>query len=305
MHVLQANNHPHLGQNADPSFFDPSQLTRDEKRVSGWKFQGYPLFAKWMGSSNDFCVVRRFTQLGARALLRLQDEIVELESRLEELDNISMKDPSTYGRLNSFRFDQEQELERDSCMEELTTKLKEYYGFLEAFTSVRNRQGAHEYQIKNVKTWLENNLGSVDSDESTFTQKEGDAIALVARPKSLLRQGLEKVALVRWLFRLRKRDDRVQADSTTYYSERWVEICAAAAVLTTGLALLLGPMWALELMRRSLDKLTIITVFVVVFAILLFCSTTSERQTSTFEVLAATAAYAAVLAVFLQVNEPT
>lgn len=302
MHALQANTYTSSAQHADSSSIDPSLLSRDEKRARGWKFQGYPLFSKWMASSNDFCVVRRFTQLGARVLLRLQDEIVELESRLEGLDAASMKDPSTYGRVNSFRFDKEQELERDSCMEELTTKLKEYYVFLEAFSNVRNRQGAHEHQIQNVKTWLANNQGSVDADESGFIQKEGDTIALVSRPKSLLRQGIESIALVRRLFRVRRRDDRVDAESTTYYSDRWVDICAAAAVMVTGLALLLGPMWALDLMRDSLDKLTIITVFVVVFAILLFCSTTSERQTATFEVMAATAAYAAVLAVFLQVD---
>jgi hypothetical protein len=79
---------------------------------------------------------------------------------------------------------------------------------------------------------------------------------------------------------------------------------AAVGVIIAGLTLLLGPMWVLGFVHSSLDKLVIITAFVIVFAVILFCSTTNTRQTTSYEVIAATAAYAAVLAVFIQVNKP-
>jgi hypothetical protein len=140
--------------------------------------------------------------------------------------------------------------------------------------------------------------------ERKFVEAEGDLIALVARLRSLLYRGLEKVSLIRYLFRQGPRDDPVDTGSMQYFSDRRLEVSAAVGVMIVGLALLLGPIWGLEFVHSSLDKLVIITAFVIVFAVLLFCSTTNRRQTTSYEVIAATAAYAAVLAVFLQVNEP-
>lgn len=63
--------------------------------------------------------------------------------------------------------------------------------------------------------------------------------------------------------------------------------------------MLLAPMWWLEFVSGSKKRLAIITAFLVVF-ILAMATATVNRP---FEVVAATAAYAAVLMVFMQIDE--
>ena len=187
-------------------------------------------------------------------------------------------------------------------MEALGLKLKEYYDFLSAFSEIKARPEAKPHQIQNVKNWFEGNLYSVEPKETNFIDVEGDLITLVARPRSLLFQGLEKIPLIRRLFREVPRGDRINDGATDYFSDERIELFGAAGVTTVGLALLLGPMWGLKSVDSSVTKLAIITGFIIVFALLLFCSTTNTRQTTSYEAIAATAVYAAVLAVFMQVN---
>lgn len=200
--------------------------------------------------------------------MRMQDEISELEFQIEELDNRSMNGTTNFDRIDSFRIDREQCLDRNERMDELTTKLKDYYDFISAFTEIKARPEAQSHQIGNIKNWFISNQDAIELRERKFIDAEGDLIALVARPRSLLYRGLEEVSLIRYLFRESPRGDRVNCESTEYFSDRRLELSAAMGVLIVGLALLLGPMWVLGLVHSSLDKLVIITAFVVGFAVL-------------------------------------
>jgi hypothetical protein len=48
--------------------------------------KGYPAFSKWMASSSDFMVLRRFDHLNVRALLLLQEELVREERTMLAID---------------------------------------------------------------------------------------------------------------------------------------------------------------------------------------------------------------------------
>ena len=256
-----------------------------------------------MASSNDFIVVRKFTPLAVRALLLLQNDVARLERDIHRMDEFSKLQPYGKGGTGSFRIDQEEAQHgspRDAALRKTAEKLKEYYEFLNHFSALKSRPGAKNYQIRNVSNWLHNNDQAIDQDEASFIQSEGDLIALVPKQRSLLRHGLEQVSSIRNLFRVNHRADRILSDTTTYASDRGMDLRTSILIVFIGLGMLLGPMWALELTHGAHKKLTIISLFVVVFAILLFGSTASA--TRGFEVLAATAAYAAVLAVFLQIN---
>jgi hypothetical protein len=69
-------------------------------------------------------------------------------------------------------------------------------------------------------------------------------------------------------------------------------------IILGGLAMLLSPLWWLEYVLDSVKRLQIITGFVCVFCLLM---TMSEIK-SPREVVAASAAYAAVLMVFMQIE---
>src|SRR5690349_8772339 len=53
-----------------------------EIQTKPWKYIGYPAFALWLSSDNDFFLIRRFDALNARVILMLQWEISVLESKL-------------------------------------------------------------------------------------------------------------------------------------------------------------------------------------------------------------------------------
>ena len=79
---------------------------------------------KWMASDDDFFVLRRFGELSARILLRLQDRIVKLEEDLHRIDNMCMENGSNNG---TFRYDTCSERQR--LLDELTSRLEHYRGY--------------------------------------------------------------------------------------------------------------------------------------------------------------------------------
>lgn len=156
---------------------------------------------------------------------------------------------------------------------------------------MKSRPGAQDVQIRNVRNWLDNHHDAIYEPEREFVAEtnDGDLITLVDRPKSLLRQCLQRFTGTVRLFRVRDRADRVRSSTTRYYSDRWFDTFTSAVIISGGLVMLFVPIWWLNSVTDSRKRLGIITGFVFLFAFLLFGATTSA--TKGFEVLAATAAY--------------
>ena len=76
---------------------------------------------RWMASDDDFFVIRKFGEVAARVLLRMQDRIAQLEERLQEQDR-----KSVMIGLHNGTFRNEKNLTRDEIMDELTWRLNEY-----------------------------------------------------------------------------------------------------------------------------------------------------------------------------------
>jgi hypothetical protein len=70
---------------------DSQNLTQDEIDQKPWKYIGYKGYSDFIASENDFLILRRFASVSARIALELQDEVVILEERLEELDRESSR----------------------------------------------------------------------------------------------------------------------------------------------------------------------------------------------------------------------
>lgn len=81
-------------------------LSDEDKRNHAYKFMGYPDFCKWMASDNDFFLIRRFGELNARVLLKLQFDITRLEGDLQTLDRKCAEDPDYDERNHSFAWDE-------------------------------------------------------------------------------------------------------------------------------------------------------------------------------------------------------
>ena len=76
---------------------------------------------RWMASDDDFFVIRKFGEVAARVLLRMQDRIAQLEEDLQKEDRISVGQ-----RLHNGTFRKESNPRRDDILDQLTWRLKEY-----------------------------------------------------------------------------------------------------------------------------------------------------------------------------------
>lgn len=76
---------------------------------------------RWMASDDDFFVIRKFGEVAARVLLRMQDRIAQLEEDLQKQDRISV-----IQGLHNGTFRKEKNLLRDEIMDELTWRLSQY-----------------------------------------------------------------------------------------------------------------------------------------------------------------------------------
>lgn len=76
--AMDSPHRPSSAENVSPS----------EEKEKPWKYIGYKVFSRWVASDPSFFVVRRFGTLNARVALSLQDEIVQLEERLDHMDEV-------------------------------------------------------------------------------------------------------------------------------------------------------------------------------------------------------------------------
>ena len=105
------------------------KFTKELMSKYQWKFIGYPGFAEFMKSSQDFFLLRRFDKLNARVLLAMQDEIAKLEEDLEKIDHDRMmadvnKLAIENGMNGSLRMDFSSQ--RQGLLKQIKPLLKEY-----------------------------------------------------------------------------------------------------------------------------------------------------------------------------------
>ncbi|KAL5317337.1 hypothetical protein ACEPPN_014432 [Leptodophora sp. 'Broadleaf-Isolate-01'] len=83
-------------------------------------FRGYPRFSALIAAHDSFQVLRRFSNLRTRLLLLSQDQVTQLEERLDRID----REESSPLFLGSSRRDKNEE--RKSVLEDLRDALKTY-----------------------------------------------------------------------------------------------------------------------------------------------------------------------------------
>ncbi|KAL9076301.1 MAG: hypothetical protein Q9161_001017 [Pseudevernia consocians] len=176
---------------------------------------------------------------------------------------------------------------------------------------IKARPEATEFQIANVKRWLENaNEKVIQREEKQFIHKDGDLIPVVPKIKTPLRRFIDRFETPRlWrLFRETNINQRLHRNSgdfgletTVYNKESVIDKAVTFVTMVIGVAMLVGPLWWLQHLstHNNLEaRLAVITGFLVFFTLLLSILTVAQP----FEVLAATAAYGAVLMVFMQIS---
>ncbi|TEA14909.1 hypothetical protein C8034_v002732 [Colletotrichum sidae] len=155
---------------------------------------GYTQFIEFMASDDDILVLRRFDTAHIRVLVHLQDQIHQLEGRLESVEQRRSSESVKRGKQDAARGDPETE----KVINEMRMRLGEYgTSFPHTYTaSVKDRMPAPRLNVQNVATWLDNRGDPISSEEVGFV-KDNDQVSLAAAEKPPIRRLFEEQILAR------------------------------------------------------------------------------------------------------------
>lgn len=160
-----------------------------------------------------------------------------------------------------------------------------------------------------MRYWLKSSRPTaIDIRESQYIDHDDDLVSIHPKTKTPGRVFLEKFAFgspwnpkgITWLKKLLSREApkdfvSLRNEDTVWPNDRRMEKVSTAVISVVGISMLIGPIWALAFIRPIEGRLGVISGFIVIFFVVL--AVTISRL---YEALAATAAYSAVLVVFLQ-----
>lgn len=173
---------------------------------------------------------------------------------------------------------------------------------------MRSRPAAEPRQVQNVRTWLTDKedhfrdaISKPEAGPYMEAKYAADLISISPRTRPPLGQWLESSTSlqVSRFFREKPVEGRhIKATTSIYSSNARFEKLTNRSIILGGLVMLLTPLWLLEYCSGSRTRLGIITAFVVAFMMIMSTATINRP----FEVVASSAAYAAVLMVFMQID---
>ncbi|KAI1094634.1 hypothetical protein F5B19DRAFT_490166 [Rostrohypoxylon terebratum] len=278
--------------------------TKEDILRKPWKYIGYEGYSNFIASDDEFFVLRRFNALNVRIALLLQDEISKLENELSEIDRDCSKKSASDINNGTLRHDEVED--RTEILNKIRRKIRNYNDFIIQQTAVDKYDSAPRRVIKSIRNWHSNHGNrAVDADEQGYLarEKEKDLISILPKDKLPVRRLIDHSRRLRTFSIWRRESPDIpdyDADLVSYYSDERIDSFASGLIVATGVIMLIAPIWILQWLQNQVYKLVVITLFVFVFLLTLSLA----MATKPFEALGATAAYAAVLMVFLQLGGP-
>ncbi|RYP79976.1 hypothetical protein DL769_002682 [Monosporascus sp. CRB-8-3] len=282
-------------------------MNRGYHKEDGQPMHGFPRVAYKIAHDADKTgtIYRRFDRLASRNLLLLEAEIAELEARQEEYD-YEDRDRPNHSRVQESRSDwktfeelvngtkQPNEVERMELAMTIRGKLREYHDALAAHQFLLNLERPAETTIRGMRDWFEarnTRFGRPQlwgRSEDRF--RDVDDLVALRVPANQDRLSLFVLNNFGAFFKTRSSDGH-----TAEISER--SVANAVAVLSSLLsaAVLFGSMVSLCFVRNVYAMLGMVGGWTVLFAGCIGFLTNAKRD----QIFAATAAYAAVLVVFV------
>ncbi|KAK0667915.1 hypothetical protein QBC41DRAFT_322954 [Cercophora samala] len=272
-----------------PSRPEPQQspLPQYEPRHNNWQSQGgYGELSWFMNSSPDqnFNQVRKFGRLSTRCLLYLQDELSEMELRLDRMDK------SHHGSISRRR---DTHPHRKALVGLIQEKLQTYNNLVLQRAEMQKLKAANSSQSRSYELWV-NEMKPVVEEELESLRHEDDRIVLGGPDRDWLYKKIERLY---WPIFTSERERKIAPDYPfiLYSSETRLRRATRSLVLLGTLAFILGPILALSHVKHENGRLVIVCGSISGFGLLV----TVMTKTRTFEIAAAIAAYAAVVTVFL------
>ncbi|KAF2968578.1 hypothetical protein GQX73_g4999 [Xylaria multiplex] len=272
-------------------------ILREDIERKPWKYVGYRGYTSFLASEDDFFILRRFNSLNIRIALLLQDEIAVLENKLAKIDERTSKKNAEDVHNGSFRQDS---TSRSVVLSEIRQRILKYNEFVLQHAEMKKFQAARRQDIRSLRNWHHNHdYAAILPEEWEYLEHDDDLFAVIQKDKTPLRRLIDNSRRLRTLSIWRQGSQDAlndDGDWVSYYSDKRMNTFASAIIVSLGAILLLAPLWILYVLERSALKLAVITIFITTFLVILSFIMVAKP----FEALGVTAAYAAVLMVFLQ-----
>ncbi|KAF9872646.1 hypothetical protein CkaCkLH20_09825 [Colletotrichum karsti] len=272
---------------------------------------GYAEVAEWMARDvdNETLIYRRFDELAARNLLYLQSELLDLENELSELDKQDAEDEDmdwqevviTWEKLDKLATGRGQgekqtipessaskAKRRMELVEKIRQKLEVYQKALLRQSEVARLRKPNKRVLEAFRAWF-TGMPRLFGKAQNFLNNPDDLVAL--------NPAQETDYLSEYLRRNWPVDKDTHCDGVTIgrYAESSISIAVAFISILVAAILLVGSITGLYFVRNDAAKLGLIAFFTALFALSVGLMTNARRA----EIFAGTAAYAAVLVVFV------
>jgi len=287
---------------------------------------GYPRLAAFLSSDRSFMQYRGFGSLHARILLAQQYDIEQLEDELDGIDRWDERESGVM-KLGSKRRDdlkcQVNEMPasyptdrtRPEVLAELKQQLMCYDKMLLKAKDIVAMQRPSRRDWRSVKNWLINEKPLVPS-ESKFIRRKEDLVTLrvgregagfegvveqmLSRTDRFLTKRL-KCRIIKRMFMTPELREKTSDQAVNYYAPERVDKLVNAIITAVIFVLLILPVVAMyqlsNVSQRAspFEAIGILIVFTLLFGMAMSSLTKATRQ----ELFAASAAYCAVLVVFI------
>ncbi|SMQ48024.1 unnamed protein product [Zymoseptoria tritici ST99CH_1A5] len=263
---------------------------------------GFPAVARFISHDPDSetYVFRKFSELTARNLVRMQCELMDLERQMKELDRKaepeSSNDPSFVLSSRSWETMKSLAAERDgderklmALNEEIEARLENYHAaLLQAGEIAKLKQPSNR-----VMTAYRHEFSKMDirGDAAAMLDVESDLVALKPPPDGDL---LSNMIRNHWPGSIKTRANP-DGGGIVHYQEHQLQLLVSLISISIATVLLVGSILLLYFVQEPDSRLGLLIMFIILFAVGIRISTSASRDS----IFAATAAYSAVLVVFV------
>ncbi|KAF2035249.1 hypothetical protein EK21DRAFT_55133 [Setomelanomma holmii] len=282
------------------------------KLVQEYPF-GYPLQAAFQSSESSWSIYRAFDYLHARVILQLQDEIRELEMQLKNMDEIDLENGDG-NRLMSRKGDLKQakrekiDSKRVGLLEAIRSKLVHYDEILVKARDLNAFQKPSSRDYRAFRTWFYNVKPLNYKPEEDFIRRKEDLITLRHGREwsgfdGFIESCVRKMhcSLTQKLFATKELREKTNDKHVYYYSQTRIAKLVGLIITLIIFVLLVLPVVAMYKLtslgdrNSTFDAVGILVVFTLLFSAAMSLLTKAKRH----ELFVASAAYCAVLVVFI------
>ncbi|KAI8938543.1 hypothetical protein NX059_004429 [Plenodomus lindquistii] len=276
--------------------------------------RGYPQVAAFQSSEPSFSIYRGFDYLHSRVLLDMQDELRCFEDELQKIDKRD-DNPGNQRCLGSRAFDANRAKadgkdysERSTLLSKIRDKLVSYDEVLVKSREIKAFQRPSGRDYRSLRHWFHNKKPICYARETQFYQRKEDLVTL--------RRGREWASFDGWiegcirklpvwiskpLFTTAELREKSNDPFVYYYSPSRIEKLVGLILTIVIFMLLVLPVVLMYKMtsvgdrKSTFDAVGILVVFTMLFCAAMSLLTKAKRH----ELFAASAAYCAVLVVFI------